>query len=52
MDYEAAREIVYGMPYGEWKKQYQSEASESQKAEFAAAEAAKAAGSGSGGKAD
>ena len=52
MDYEAAREIVYGMPYSEWKKQYQSEASDSQKAEFAAAEAAKAAASESGGKAE
>jgi hypothetical protein len=23
MDYETAREIVYGMPYSEWKKKYQ-----------------------------
>ncbi len=24
IDYEAAREIVYGMPYSEWKDKYQS----------------------------
>ncbi len=23
IDYEAAREIVYGMPYAEWKQKYQ-----------------------------
>ena len=27
VDYEAAREKVYGMPYSEWKSRYQSEAS-------------------------
>ncbi len=27
MDYDAARERVYGMPYGEWKARYQTEAS-------------------------
>lgn len=26
LDYEGAREIVYGMPYGEWKDKYQTEA--------------------------
>jgi hypothetical protein len=31
-----AREIVYGMPYDEWRKQYQKEASAEQKAAFAA----------------
>jgi len=31
---EAARERVYGMPYGEWKKLYQREASAEQKAAF------------------
>ena len=31
---EAARERVYGMPYGEWKKLYQKEASAEQKAGF------------------
>jgi hypothetical protein len=25
MDYETAREIVYGMPYAEWKARYQEE---------------------------
>ncbi|MDA4847110.1 DUF1244 domain-containing protein [Hoeflea poritis] len=30
-----AREIVYGMPYGEWKDRYQTEASDEQKAAFA-----------------
>ncbi|MCY4591271.1 MAG: DUF1244 domain-containing protein [Alphaproteobacteria bacterium] len=34
--YEDAREIVYGMPYAEWKTRYQSEASAEQKAAFAA----------------
>ncbi len=37
IDKEAAREIVYGMPYGEWRDKYQTEASESQKAAFAEA---------------
>jgi uncharacterized protein len=31
-----AREIVYGMPYDEWRKKYQKEASVEQKAAFAA----------------
>lgn len=26
VDYEAAREIVYGMPYSEWKERFQTEA--------------------------
>lgn len=34
LDYEQAREIVYGMPYGDWKAQYQTEASSEQKAAF------------------
>lgn len=34
VDYEAARERVYGMPYPEWKKLYQAEASAEQVAEF------------------
>ncbi|MEL7137921.1 MAG: DUF1244 domain-containing protein [Pseudomonadota bacterium] len=29
-----AREIVYGMPYDEWRAQYQTEASDAQKATF------------------
>ncbi len=24
VDYEAAREIIYGMPYSEWKSKYQT----------------------------
>jgi hypothetical protein len=32
-----AREIVYGMPYDEWKAKHQSEAGADQKAKFAAA---------------
>ena len=27
IEYEAARELVYGMPYSQWKEKYQSEAS-------------------------
>lgn len=34
MDYEAAREIVYGMPYSEWKDKYQKEASAEQLSAF------------------
>ncbi len=34
IDYETAREIVYGMPYGEWKAKYQKEATPDQKAAF------------------
>ena len=30
-----AREVVYGMPYAEWKTQYQKEASAEQQAAFA-----------------
>ena len=30
IDYEAAREIVYGMPYGEWKDAYQAPATPAQ----------------------
>jgi hypothetical protein len=30
VDYEAAREIVYGMPYSEWKARYQTEATAEQ----------------------
>ena len=31
---DAAREIVYGMPYEEWKARHQAEASDAQKAAF------------------
>lgn len=34
LEYEAAREIVYGMPYGEWKARYQRAATEEQLAAF------------------
>jgi hypothetical protein len=34
MDYEQAREIVYGMPYAEWKQRYQSEATPEQLAAY------------------
>lgn len=34
LNYEQAREIVYGMPYGDWKSKYQSEATAEQKAAF------------------
>ena len=34
LEYEDAREIVYGMPYGEWKNKYQKEASTDQTAKF------------------
>jgi len=33
-----AREIVYGMPYDEWRKTYQKEATAEQKAAFAASQ--------------
>ena len=35
VDYETAREIVYGMPYAEWKSKYQVEATPEQLAAFA-----------------
>lgn len=35
IDYEQAREIIYGMPYVEWKDKYQKEATDEQKAAFA-----------------
>ena len=39
LDKEAAREIVYGMPYAEWKEKHQREASPDQLAAMKAAEA-------------
>ena len=36
LDYEQAREIVYGMPYSEWKDKHQQEASKEQKEAYAA----------------
>ena len=34
VEYEDARERVYGMPYNDWKTQYQSEATAEQKAQY------------------
>lgn len=34
IDKEAAREIVYGMPYSDWKSKYQTEATASQQQSF------------------
>ena len=36
IDYEQAREIIYGIPFAEWKAKYQSPATEEQLAIFAA----------------
>ena len=36
MDKEAAREVVYGMPYAEWKARHQTEATPEQQAQFTA----------------
>jgi hypothetical protein len=40
IDYEQARERIYGMPYTQWKSLYQREASAGQQARFAAVTAA------------
>lgn len=42
LGYERAREIVYGMPYDEWKARYQIEATPEQLAAFEARQQAKA----------
>jgi len=34
ISYDEAREIVYGMPYDEWKAKYQTEATAEQKAKY------------------
>lgn len=34
IDYEEARETIYGMPYKEWKKKYQKEATAEQLSKF------------------
>lgn len=34
LSYEGAREIIYGMPYAQWKARYQKEATEEQKKAF------------------
>lgn len=38
ISYDQAREIVYGMPYSEWRAKYQKEATAEQKAAFEAAQ--------------
>ena len=38
MNKDQARELVYGMPFGEWKAKYQPEATPEQLAAFAAAQ--------------
>jgi hypothetical protein len=37
LDYEAAREMIYGMPYNEWKAKHQKEASAEQLSAFKSA---------------
>lgn len=34
IDYEQARERIYGMPYAQWKERYQGEATPAQLTEF------------------
>ncbi|GEA10267.1 DUF1244 domain-containing protein [Alteromonas sp. KUL49] len=41
VDYEAARVAVYGMPYSEWKENYQAKATPEQLAAFEAKQASK-----------
>lgn len=38
IDYEQARELVYGMPYAEWKETYQKEATAEQLKAFDASQ--------------
>lgn len=35
MDYEQAREIIYGMPYAKWKEKYQLPATQEQREGYA-----------------
>ena len=44
MTNEEAREIVYGMPYGEWKERYQKEATAEQLAAYEVTKARAEAG--------
>jgi uncharacterized protein len=41
LDYETAREFVYGMPYREWKEKHQQEATPEQLAAYEARQAEK-----------
>ena len=34
LEYDQARELVYGMPYEEWKKQFQSPSTEEQRIKY------------------
>lgn len=43
LDYDGARELIYGMSYSEWKSKHQAPASAAQQAEFAEREGAEAA---------
>ncbi|MFB6260903.1 MAG: DUF1244 domain-containing protein [Thiohalorhabdaceae bacterium] len=36
LDYDQAREVIYGMPYADWKARYQAEASDEQVRQFEA----------------
>lgn len=42
ISYEEAREVIYGMPYSEWKMKYQREATPEQQAAYQKQTAAKA----------
>lgn len=42
VSYEQAREIIYGMPYSEWKARYQTEATAEQLAAYDARQKVKA----------
>ncbi len=42
LDYEAARELIYGMPYSEWKDQFQLPATAEQQEAFKFKQQAKA----------
>lgn len=44
VDYAAARDIVYGMPYDEWKARYQTEATPEQLAAYEERQRRKQAG--------
>lgn len=41
MDYEQAREVIYGEPYSSWKDKYQQEATPEQLAQFEATQKGK-----------
>ncbi len=44
IDYEQARERIYGMPYADWKARYQREATPVQQADFERAQRGKDTG--------